>query len=92
MESHGIKIKRGFPAVFHPSIEVSSSGRSLAPRFGMTEEMLDDFSDAISGLALSLLLICAQEVEKSSHFPWTSDPLTWTAVPVSGNIPWLDCL
>lgn len=34
MESHGIKIKRGFPTVSHTSIKVSSSGGSLAPALG----------------------------------------------------------
>lgn len=87
MESRGIKIKREFPTVFHTSIKVNSLGGSLAFCFGMTEEMLDGFSDAISGFALSLLLMSAQKAEKSSNFPWTSDPVTWTAEISFG---WID--
>lgn len=61
--------KKGFSTVGIPSLN--------------DRKILDDFSDAISPLfALSFLLMSAQEVENTSSLPWTSDHLTWTALPV----------
>lgn len=76
-----------FPTVFHTVFKVSSSWRECGiPSLNDRRDIWWFQSCNCSSYSLSFLLIPAQAVEKRTSLPWTSDHMTWTAVPVMSPI------